>query len=110
MLESREYKRAQKILDQKTPSYRKAYSDRLAWLMAYMAELAYLKFDKPNADGSVTLQLVARALKEREEGDHREDYRSHPQELRLRPRRKEKAHSGALVNTESAGSSSIRSV
>ena len=63
MLESGEHKRVQKILDKKTPSYRKAYSDRAAWLMAYMAELAYLKFDKPNADGNVTLQLVERALK-----------------------------------------------
>ena len=63
MFESGEYKRVEKILDKKTPSYRKAYSDRLAWLMAYMSELAYLKFDKPNADAPVTLQLVERALK-----------------------------------------------
>ena len=63
MFESREYKRVEKILDKKTPSYRKAYSDRLAWLMAYMAQLAYLNFDKPNADAAVTLQLVKRALK-----------------------------------------------
>ena len=63
MLESQEYKRAEKILDKKAPSYRKAYSDRIAWLMAYMAELAYLKFDKPNAGATVTVQLVERALK-----------------------------------------------
>ena len=42
MFESGEYKRVEKILDKKTPSYRKAYSDRMAWLMAYMSELAYL--------------------------------------------------------------------
>ena len=63
MFESREYKRVEKILDKKSPSYRKAYSDRLAWLMAYMAQLAYLKFDKPNAAATVTVQLVERALK-----------------------------------------------
>ena len=68
MLESGEYKHAEKILNKKAPSYRKAYSDRLAWLMAYMAEMAYLKFDKPNADGIVTLQLVERALKSARKG------------------------------------------
>ena len=39
---------AQKLIAKKTPDYRKAYSDRMAWLMAYMSELAYLKFDKPS--------------------------------------------------------------
>ena len=68
MLEAEEDKRAQNILAKKTPSYRKAYSDRVAWLMAYMAELAYLKFDKPNMDGNVTLQLVERALKSARKG------------------------------------------
>ena len=68
MLEAGEKMRAQNILAKKTPSYRKAYSDRVAWLMAYMAELAYLKFDKPNADGNVTLQLVKRALKSARKG------------------------------------------
>lgn len=50
MLETAEKERARRILDKKTPDYRKAYSERMAWLMAYMAELAYLKFDKPNSD------------------------------------------------------------
>ncbi len=54
---------AQKILAKKVPSYRKAYSDRMAWFMAYMSELAYLKFDKPDMDEDVTLKLVGRALK-----------------------------------------------
>ena len=54
---------AQKILAKKMPSYRKAYSDRMAWLMAYMSELAYLKFDKPDLDEDITLKLVGRALK-----------------------------------------------
>lgn len=63
MLEASEAARADGVLALKTPGYRKAYSDRTAWLMAYMAELAYLKFDKPDAAGAVTLQLVERALK-----------------------------------------------
>lgn len=63
MLETAEKERARRILDKKTPDYRKAYSDRMAWLMAYMAELAYLKFDKPNSDGKFILRLVERALK-----------------------------------------------
>lgn len=46
MLEDSEKKRANRILELKTPVYRKAYSDRTAWLMAYMAELAYLKFSR----------------------------------------------------------------
>ena len=63
MLEEFERARANRILDLQTPVYRKAYSDRTAWLMAYMAELAYLKFDKPDAGNDVTIQLVERALK-----------------------------------------------
>lgn len=68
MLEAVENKRVQNILAKKVPSYRKAYSDRVAWLMAYMAELAYLKFDKPNSDKEVTLRLVERALKKERKG------------------------------------------
>ena len=33
------------LLDKSLPSYRKAYSDRTAWLMACCAELAYIKFN-----------------------------------------------------------------
>ena len=63
MLETREQARAAAILDKKTPCYRKAYSDRMAWLMAYLSELAYLKFDKPNADKRHTINLLQRAVK-----------------------------------------------
>ena len=63
MLELIENKRAQKIIALKVPSYRQAYSDRMAWLMAYMSELAYLKFEKPNANSAITIELVTRALK-----------------------------------------------
>ena len=63
MLETRERTRAEAILDKKTPSYRKAYSDRMAWLMAYLSELAYIKFDKPNADEELMMNLLQRALR-----------------------------------------------
>ncbi len=33
------------LLAKKMPSYRKAYSDRTAWLMACISELAYIKFN-----------------------------------------------------------------
>ncbi len=63
MLESFEKQQAQRIVGLDVPSYRQAYSDRMAWLMAYMAELAYLKYDKPNADSEVAVELLSRALK-----------------------------------------------
>ncbi len=52
-----------KVLGKKMPDYRKAYSDRAAWLMAYMSELAYLKFDKSAFEGEAVLKLVQRALR-----------------------------------------------
>jgi hypothetical protein len=33
------------LVNKKTPSYRQAYSDRTAWLMACLSELAYVKFN-----------------------------------------------------------------
>ncbi|MCK5149092.1 lipase family protein [bacterium] len=33
------------LLDKNVPSYRQAYSDRTAWLMACMSELAYIRFN-----------------------------------------------------------------
>lgn len=33
------------LLDKNVPSYRQAYSDRTAWLMACLSELAYIKFN-----------------------------------------------------------------
>ena len=68
MLEAIEKKQAEQILRMEVPNYRRAYSDRVAWLMAYMAELAYLKFDKPDDDGEITLALVERALKAARKG------------------------------------------
>lgn len=62
MLEEAELARAKGVLAKKMPSYRKAYSDRMAWLMAYLAELAYLKFDKPQTDGALMLKLLERAV------------------------------------------------
>lgn len=68
MLEAIEKKQAEQILRMEVPNYRRAYSDRVAWLMAYMAELAYLKFDKPDDDGEITLALVERALRAARKG------------------------------------------
>ena len=71
MLETRDRTRAEAILAKKTPSYRKAYSDRMAWLMAYLAELAYLKFDRPHADEALTIKLLQRALRRVRKGTAR---------------------------------------
>ena len=35
-----------RILDKNSPNYRKAYSDRTAWLMASLSELVYEDFEK----------------------------------------------------------------
>ena len=37
--------RANALLDKSLPTYRQAYSDRTAWLMACLSELAYLRFN-----------------------------------------------------------------
>jgi predicted lipase len=34
-----------RLIDQNVPSYRQAYSDRTAWIMAYLSELAYIRFN-----------------------------------------------------------------
>ena len=38
------------LLSKSLPSYRQAYSDRTAWLMACLSELAYVKFNPSNID------------------------------------------------------------
>lgn len=40
-----ERKRANDLLDKSLPTYRQAYSDRTAWLMACLSELAYRRFN-----------------------------------------------------------------
>ena len=40
------------LLKNKLPAYRKAYSDRTSWLMACIAELAYLRFNPLFPDDS----------------------------------------------------------
>ena len=62
MLTTTEADDANALLDKKLPSYRKAYSDRMAWLMAYMAELAYVKFDKPLAIDEHSIEIVQRVV------------------------------------------------
>ena len=37
--------RVNSLLDKSFPSYRQAYSDRKAWLMACLSELAYIRFN-----------------------------------------------------------------
>lgn len=44
---SEELSQAKKLLAKSLPMYRRAYSDRTAWLMACFAELAYIKFNPP---------------------------------------------------------------
>ena len=39
--------RSRELLKKDPPSYRQAYSDRTAWLMACLSELAYIKFNPP---------------------------------------------------------------
>ena len=68
MLTNTESTLARKILARKLPAYRKAYSDRTAWLMAYMSELAYLKFDKPDFDSDIVTRIVKRALEGTKKG------------------------------------------
>ncbi|MBA3011515.1 MAG: lipase family protein [Proteobacteria bacterium] len=40
-----EKERTQRLIDMKVPAYRQAYSDRTAWIMACLSELAYIKFN-----------------------------------------------------------------
>ena len=68
MLDSNEKRRADDILAKSMPSYRKAYSDRTAWLMAYMAELAYLRFDEFDTRKEAALKILMRALKKSKKG------------------------------------------
>ncbi|WP_417442092.1 lipase family protein [Idiomarina sp.] len=52
-----ERKQAKELLGKDAPLHRKAYSDRTAWLMACIAELAYVKFNPPQ----VTERLAKKA-------------------------------------------------
>ena len=40
-----EVEQVKSLLAKELPSYRKAYSDRTSWLMAFISELAYLRFN-----------------------------------------------------------------
>lgn len=44
-ISKKELEEIKSLLEKKLPSYRKAYSDRTSWLMAYISELAYIKFN-----------------------------------------------------------------
>ncbi len=47
-----------KILEKKVPSYRQAYSDRTAWIMACLSELAYIRFNPLFPEGKGEQYLV----------------------------------------------------
>ena len=47
-----ERNRANELLDKSLPTYRQAYSDRTAWLMACLSELAYLRFNPLFSSGN----------------------------------------------------------
>lgn len=47
-----EIEEIKKLLAKKLPSYRTAYSDRTSWLMAFISELAYIRFNPIFKDSS----------------------------------------------------------
>ena len=49
------------LLGKKLPDYRQGYSDRTAWLMARLSELAYIKFEPPNLDSTINNFLTNEA-------------------------------------------------
>ena len=49
------------LIGKSLPSYRQAYSDRTAWLMACMSELAYLKFN-PSVPSAAIIDKIADLL------------------------------------------------
>ena len=51
-----------KILEKKIPSYRQAYSDRTAWFMACLSDLAYIKFNAACDDNGKELEHLKSEL------------------------------------------------
>ena len=47
-----EIEEIERLLAKDLPSYRKAYGDRTSWLMAFISELAYIKFNPIFKDSS----------------------------------------------------------
>lgn len=47
---SEEVKDIEKLLSKDIPTYRQAYSDRTAWVMACLSDLVYIKFNEPLID------------------------------------------------------------
>lgn len=56
-----ELQRIQSLMAQEVPSYRQAYSDRTAWVMACLSELAYIRFNPPALDDKQT-ELIQKSL------------------------------------------------
>lgn len=59
--------KTKELLAKSIPAYRQAYSDRTAWVMACLSELAYLKFNEPIIDKSKT-RLIKNVSKLVDEG------------------------------------------
>ena len=55
-----------KLLGKDVPTYRQAYSDRTAWIMACLSELAYIKFNEPiiKKDDTKLVEVVSELLNE----------------------------------------------
>mgnify|MGYP003664128992 FL=1 len=49
-----------KLLNLKTPEYRKAYSDRTAWLMACISELVYIRYEPLIREGMDENRIIKR--------------------------------------------------
>lgn len=60
---SDEQTQAKKLLNKSVPTYRQAYSDRTAWLMACFAELAYMKFNPPIITENLSQKIESMLLK-----------------------------------------------
>ena len=56
----KEMERHNQLLDKRIPSYRQAYSDRTAWLMACLSELAYIRFNPIFPNDKVKKQVLNR--------------------------------------------------
>lgn len=56
-----ELQRIQSLMAQKVPSYRQAYSDRTAWVMACLSELAYIRFNPVALDDKQT-EFIQKSL------------------------------------------------
>ena len=55
--------KATALLSKGTPAYRKAYSDRMGWLMAYVSELAYIRYEEAVGREEVVKEIALQIAK-----------------------------------------------